>query len=38
MLCAGLLNFVFCDYEEQKLSAAFGPEFRAYRGTVRRWI
>ena len=34
----GVLNFVFCDYEEQKLSAAFGAAFRAYSGTVRRWI
>ena len=32
------LNFIFCPYEEKKLSDAFGDAYRQYRKTIRRWI
>ena len=37
VLLFGILNFVFCPYEEQRLRAAF-PGFDAYADRVRRWI
>lgn len=33
----GILNFVFCPYEERRLRDAF-PGFGAYAARVRRWI
>jgi protein-S-isoprenylcysteine O-methyltransferase Ste14 len=33
----GILNFVFCPFEERRLRAAF-PGFDAYAAGVRRWI
>lgn len=33
-----ILNFVFCPYEEKKLTAAFGEEYIRYKGRIRRWI
>jgi protein-S-isoprenylcysteine O-methyltransferase Ste14 len=32
------IDRVFCRYEEQKLEAAFGDEYRRYRARVRRWL
>ena len=33
-----VMDRVFCPYEEHKLEAAFGDEYRRYRGRVRRWL
>lgn len=33
-----IINFVFCPYEENKLSSTFGKEFTNYKKRVRRWI
>jgi protein-S-isoprenylcysteine O-methyltransferase Ste14 len=33
-----LMNRIFCPYEEDKLTAAFGEEYRSYAKQVRRWI
>ena len=33
-----ILNFVFCPYEEEKLSRTFGSRFEQYRGRARRWL
>ena len=33
-----LIDRVFCQYEEKKLEAAFGDEYRHYRARVRRWL
>jgi protein-S-isoprenylcysteine O-methyltransferase Ste14 len=33
-----LIDRVFCRYEEEKLEAAFGDEYRRYRARVRRWL
>jgi protein-S-isoprenylcysteine O-methyltransferase Ste14 len=33
-----LIDRVFCQYEEEKLEAAFGDEYRRYRARVRRWL
>jgi protein-S-isoprenylcysteine O-methyltransferase Ste14 len=33
-----ILNFLFCPYEENKLSLAFGREYERYRHAVRRWL
>ncbi len=32
------LNFAFVPWEERRLEATFGDEYRAYRGRVRRWL
>lgn len=32
------IDRVFCQYEEEKLEAAFGDEYRQYRTRVRRWL
>ncbi len=34
----GILNFAFCPFEEDKLTAAFGEEYSQYRNRVRRWF
>lgn len=33
-----LIDRVFCAYEEDKLEATFGDEYRRYRARVRRWL
>lgn len=33
-----ILNFVFCRYEEDKLTEAFGQEYLLYMNRVRRWL
>jgi len=33
-----ILNFVFCPFEENKLSHAFGDEYALYKDQVRRWL
>jgi len=33
-----IIDFVFCPYEENKLSGVFGDEFGRYRKSVRRWL
>jgi len=33
-----ILNFVFCPFEENKLSYAFGEEYSQYKVQVRRWL
>jgi protein-S-isoprenylcysteine O-methyltransferase Ste14 len=33
-----VIDRVFCQYEEKKLEAAFGDEYRRYRTRVRRWL
>lgn len=33
-----IINNAFCPYEEDKLTAAFGDQFKQYRSTVRRWL
>lgn len=33
-----ILNFFFCPFEENKLTNAFGSEYREYRNRVRRWL
>ncbi|HEY5624079.1 MAG TPA: isoprenylcysteine carboxylmethyltransferase family protein [Gammaproteobacteria bacterium] len=33
-----IIDRVFCQYEEDKLEAAFGEEYRCYRARVRRWL
>ncbi len=33
-----VLNFVFCPYEERKLSKAFGEHYKGYVERVRRWL
>ena len=33
-----IINWAFCPYEEQKLTSAFGQEYRNYMGRTRRWI
>lgn len=33
-----VIDRVFCKYEEEKLEAAFGDEYRGYRTRVRRWL
>ena len=37
LLLFGILDFVFCPFEEQRLRAAF-PGYNAYAARVRRWI
>jgi protein-S-isoprenylcysteine O-methyltransferase Ste14 len=32
------LNFGFVPWEERRLEARFGDEYRAYRKQVRRWL
>ena len=32
------IDRIFCQYEEQKLAAAFGEEYLHYRKRVRRWL
>lgn len=32
------LNFAFVPWEERRLEATFGDEYRAYRDRVRRWL
>lgn len=32
------LNFAFVPWEERRLEATFGDEYRAYRERVRRWV
>ena len=32
------IDRVFCRYEEHKLEAVFGDEYRRYRARVRRWL
>lgn len=34
----GILNHVFCPYEEKKLEGLFGMEYLQYLHRVRRWI
>lgn len=33
-----VINNVFCPYEENKLSEAFGDSYLSYKNNVRRWI
>lgn len=33
-----VFNFVFCPYEEEKLSATFGQAYLDYKSSVRRWL
>jgi protein-S-isoprenylcysteine O-methyltransferase Ste14 len=33
-----LINWVFCPYEEAKLTGTFGQEFLNYKARVRRWL
>lgn len=33
-----IIDLVFCPYEEDKLSHAFGDQFDPYRDRVRRWL
>ena len=33
-----VIDRVFCQYEEGKLDAAFGDEYRRYRARVGRWL
>ncbi len=33
-----IINFVFCPYEESKLTNAFGSDYIRYMSKVRRWI
>lgn len=33
-----VMNYVFCPYEESKLTEAFGEEYVSYMGKVRRWL
>ena len=33
-----IINFIFCPYEENKLSNSFGDEYVNYKNCVRRWI
>jgi protein-S-isoprenylcysteine O-methyltransferase Ste14 len=33
-----IIDFVFCPYEETKLSRSFGNDFEHYRSSVRRWL
>ena len=32
------VNFVSIPYEEKKMEAQFGEDYRSYKGRVRRWI
>jgi protein-S-isoprenylcysteine O-methyltransferase Ste14 len=34
----GVMNRIFCPYEENKLTAAFGEDYRSYAKRVRRWL
>lgn len=33
-----VLNYVFCPYEERKLTASFGRVYLDYKNKVRRWL
>lgn len=33
-----IINFVFCPFEEDKLTTAFGDDYSRYRNRVGRWI
>ncbi|MBT7952647.1 MAG: isoprenylcysteine carboxylmethyltransferase family protein [Gammaproteobacteria bacterium] len=33
-----VINFIFCPYEENKLSKTFGEPYNSYRIKVRRWL
>jgi protein-S-isoprenylcysteine O-methyltransferase Ste14 len=33
-----IIDRSFCPYEEDKLSASFGPDYETYAARVRRWI
>ena len=33
-----IIRLVFCPYEERKLAASFGDEYRDYATQVRRWL
>lgn len=38
LMCAAILNFVFCQYEERKLEQTFASSYATYRESTRRWI
>ena len=33
-----VLNWIFCEFEERKLEARFGPRYVDYKRRVRRWL
>jgi protein-S-isoprenylcysteine O-methyltransferase Ste14 len=33
-----VLNFVFIPFQEAKMARQFGPEYEAYKKSVRRWL